>query len=258
MAIHPRVIPCLLLLNRGLVKTIQFKKPTYLGDPINVVKIFNEKEVDEIIFLDVTATIENRKPLFDYLVDITSECFMPFCYGGGIRSMQDIKTVLGLGVEKVSINSCAVENPSFIRQAAERFGTQSIIVSIDVKKNIFGKYEVFTHGGRRNTHLDPVKLAMQVAKMGAGEILLNSVDRDCMMKGYDLELIQRVSKIIEIPVVAGGGGGSIQHLVDAVCRGGASAVAAGSMFVYQGQNRAVLINYPNPADLQKAFTFPCT
>jgi len=246
-----RVIPCLLLKNKGLVKTIKFKNPKYVGDPINAVKIFNEKEVDELIFLDITATIENRKPPFNLLSQIASECFMPFSYGGGIRTLEDIKKILSLGVEKVAINSYAVENPSFIRKAAEYYGSQSIIVSIDVKKSPIGKYEIYTHGGKRAAKLDPTEFAMQMEEMGAGELFLNSVDRDGTMKGYDVELIKEISESVNIPVIASGGAGKIEDFRNAAKKGGASAVAAGSLFVFIGPYRAVLINFPTSEDLKE-------
>jgi cyclase len=250
---RPRVIPCLLLLKKGLVKTIKFKDPVYLGDPINVVKIFNDKEVDELIFLDITATLEGRQPPFEYLAEIASECFMPLGYGGGVHSLEDVRKLLNLGLEKVSINSYAVENRSFIREAADVFGSQSIVVSIDVKKDFFGKEQVYTHSGKKATGLDPVRFAVEMAEMGAGELLLNSIDRDGTMKGYDLELIKRVSRAVDIPVVACGGAGSVRDLAAAVKEGGASAAAAGSLFVFQGRHRAVLISYPSAQELQDAF-----
>jgi imidazole glycerol-phosphate synthase subunit HisF len=253
MVIHPRVIPCLLLRNKGLVKTINFKKPVYLGDPINVVKILNEKEVDELIFLDIMATLENREPLFDYMGEIASECFMPLGYGGGIKSLEDIRKILSVGIEKVVINSYAVENPAFIRQAADRFGSSTIVVSMDVRKSLWGKYEVYRHGGRKAAHLDALQWAMQVAQMGAGEIMLNSIDRDGTMQGYDLGLIKRVTASVDIPVVACGGAGNVQHLAQVVKEAGASAAAAGSMFVFQGKHRAVLISYPTQQELETAF-----
>lgn len=250
---RPRVIPCLLLKNKGLVKTVKFKEPKYLGDPINIVRIFNDKEVDELIFLDITATVERKKPPFKLLSEIASECFMPLGYGGGINDLNDVRTILSLGVEKVAINSWAVEDPSFVTTAADRFGSQSIVVSIDVKKNIFGKYQVFTQGGRQKTGLDPLKFAVQMEQMGAGELLINSIDRDGTMQGYDLSLVTQISDAVGIPVVACGGAGTVDDLAGAVNQGGASAAAAGSMFVFQGPHRAVLISYPNGDELQKAF-----
>jgi cyclase len=248
--IRTRVIPCLLLRNLGLVKTVRFRDPKYLGDPINIVKIFNDKEVDELVFLDITATVENKKPPFGLLEKIASECFMPLGYGGGVRSLEDMRTLFGIGIEKVSVNSYAVENPPFIRAAADLFGSQSVVVSMDVKKNRRGKYEVFTHSGQRATGLDPVKFAVEMEKQGAGELLLNSIDRDGTMQGYDLDLIKQVTGAASIPVIACGGASKVQDLAAVVKQGGASAAAAGSMFVFHGPHRAVLISYPSPKELQ--------
>ena len=247
-----RVIPSLLLKNGTLVKTIGFKNPHYIGDPINAVRIFNEMEVDELIFLDITATVENRKPKFNIISDIANECFMPFTYGGGINCIEDIKKILGLGVEKIAINSYAIENPSFIQKISDIFGSQSIVVSIDVKKSITGKYEIFTHCGRKETNIDAEKFAIEIEKMGAGELLLNSIDKEGTMEGYDTDLIKIISNAVKIPVIASGGAGDNNHLKQAI-RAGASAITAGSMFVYQSANRAVLINYPSQEELQLIF-----
>lgn len=251
--IRTRVIPSLLLRGQGLVKTVKFKDPTYLGDPINIVKIFNDKEVDELTFLDITATRENRKPPFALIESIASECFMPLGYGGGIRSLEDMKTLYNLGVEKISINTYAVENPAFIQAAAEIAGSQSVCVSIDVKKNFWGRYEVFTHGGTKGSGLDPVKWCQEAEKRGAGELLLNSIDRDGTRLGYDMDLVRQAASAVNIPVVACGGAASIQDLSRVVLEGGASAAAAGSMFVFQGPHRAVLISYPTQQELRNAF-----
>lgn len=248
----PRVIPCLLLKNAGLVKTVRFKDPTYVGDPINAVKIFNDKEVDELIFLDIAATVERKKPQLTLLARIAGESFMPFSYGGGIRSVDEIRDILRLGVEKVCINSQAVENPPFIQDAARVFGSSTIVVSLDVKKSFLGKYEVVIHGGRKRTRLDPVQHARFMEKMGAGELMVNSVDRDGTMAGYDLDLIKRVSEAVSIPVIACGGAGRISDFGEAVKKGGASAVAAGSLFVFHGKHRAVLISYPSIKDIREA------
>ena len=247
---RPRVIPCLLLQDRGLVKTVKFKNPKYLGDPINIVRIFNDKEVDDLVFLDIQATRENRSPAFDLLRNITSECFMPLGYGGGITSMDDVRHLLSIGIEKIILNTAAVENPTLIRSAADYAGSSSVVISIDVKKNFPNKYEVYTRCGRKSTGLDPVKHAVKVDAMGAGEILINSIDRDGTMEGYDLELIHRVSEAVGIPVVACGGAGNMGHLRDAIKLGGASAAAAGSMLVFQGPLRGVLISYPSPQELK--------
>ena len=248
--IRPRVIPCLLLKNEGLVKTVKFKDPKYLGDPINIVRIFNDKEVDELIFLDIIATVENRPPNFEILGKITSECFMPLGYGGGIRTLEEVKKLLAIGVEKIVLNTSAVENPSLIRAVADYAGSQAVVISIDVKKTMFGKYEVYTRSGRKATGLDPVKFAVEMEKQGAGELFLNSIDRDGTMQGYDLELVRRVADSVTVPVVACGGAGNIQHLAEAI-QAGASAAAAGSMFVFQGPLRGVLISYPAQEELKR-------
>jgi len=246
-----RVIPCLLLSGRRLVKTINFRNPIYVGDPINAIKIFNEKEVDELILLDIRATIENKTPQYALISEIASECFMPLCYGGGINNLDDIGKILSLGVEKIAINTNAVEIPAFIKSAADTFGSQSIVAAIDVKQVSPGRHEVFTHGGRMSTKLDPVRIVIKMVEMGAGEILLNSIDRDGTMQGYDIELIKKVTKVVSVPVIASGGAGKLSDFNDAVQNGGASAVSAGSLFVFHGKRRAVLINYPTMQELQK-------
>lgn len=251
--IPSRVIPCLLLRNHGLVKTVRFKEPTYLGDPINVVRIFNDKEVDELVFLDITATPEGKEPPFDLLARIASQCFMPLCYGGGVRTIEQMMALFTLGIEKVAVNSHAVERAAFVREAADRVGSQSVIVSIDVKRSWLGRYEVVTHGGRRKTGLDPVRWAEEMQRQGAGELLLTSVDRDGTMEGYDLDLVRRVTAAVDIPVVACGGARTIADLHAAVAEGGASAAGAGSMFVFQGPHRAVLISYPSRAELDSLY-----
>jgi len=240
-----RIIPCLLLSNKGLVKTIKFKNPRYVGDPINAVKIFNEKEVDEIAFLDINASKEQRKPAFDLIADIASECFFPFCYGGGIRTIADIRKILFLGAEKVTLNSYALENPGFIKEAAEVFGSQSIVVSIDIKRNLFEGLRVYDSCRGKPTKLDPVEYAILAEKIGAGEIFLNSVDKDGTYTGYDLEAVEKVSSAVNIPVIACGGAGSLADVTAAINIGKASAAAAGSLFVFHGKHRAVLINYPS-------------
>jgi cyclase len=249
--IRPRVIPALLLKGQGLVKTIKFKDPKYLGDPINVVKIFNEKGVDEIVLLDITATPENRGPKFDMLKDIASEAFIPLAYGGGIRSMDDVRKLLSIGIEKLIMNTAAVETPALLREVADHAGSQAVVASIDVKKNFLGKYEVFTRCGQKKTGLDPVKHAVEMEKMGAGEIIINSIDRDGTMQGYDLDLVRKVADAVRVPVVACGGAGNLSHVAEVIKEGHASAAAAGSIFVFQGPLRGVLISYPSPAELKK-------
>ena len=248
--LRTRVMPCLLLDGEALVKTVRFRRPSYVGDPVNTVRIFNEKEVDEIIILDIRATREQARPSFDLIAEIAGECFMPVTYGGGVRDVEDMKRIFQCGVEKIALNAYAVENPAFIRRASDVFGSQSIVVSMDVKKNLFGQYRVVTHGGRNRTGLDPVAHARAMAGQGAGEILLNSVDRDGTFQGFDLELIQSVVRAVDMPVIACGGAGCLEDLGRAAREGGASGVAAGSLVVYQGPNRSVLINFPQPADLE--------
>jgi imidazole glycerol-phosphate synthase subunit HisF len=249
--IRTRVIPCLLLKNAGLVKTVGFKDPRYVGDPINAIRIFNEKEVHELLFLDISATIEKKEINYEIISNIASECFMPLGYGGGIKTIDDIQRILNTGVEKVVINSSAVENPEFIRNASDMFGSQSIVISIDAKKNIFGSYDVFIFGGRTKTKFNPVQLSKEMEQMGAGEIIINSIDRDGSQTGYDIPLIKSISESVSIPVVACGGAGKIEDFGAAVSQGGASAIAAGSMFVYYGKHRAVLINFPTDDELKK-------
>lgn len=249
--IRPRVIPALLLKGQGLVKTIKFKDPKYLGDPINVVRIFNEKGVDEIVLLDITATPESRGPQFEVLKDIASEAFIPLAYGGGIRSMEDVRKLLSIGIEKLIMNTSAVENASLIRETADHAGSQAVVASIDVKKNFLGKYEVFTRCGQKKTGLDPVKHAVEMEKMGAGEIIINSIDRDGTMQGYDVDLVRRVADAVQVPVVACGGAGNLSHVSEAIKQGHASAAAAGSIFVFQGPLRGVLINYPSQKELKE-------
>lgn len=251
--LRTRVIPCLLLKGLGLVKTVGFKKPKYIGDPINAVKIFNDKEVDELAFLDIDASVKDQPPKFDLISQIAGECFMPFSYGGGIKTLEEIKNILSLGAEKVVLNTSVFQNPGLIREAAAKFGSQSIVASIDVKKTLWGKYRVYTAGGSRNTGRGPVEHAKAVEAEGAGEILLTSIDRDGTMSGYDTQLIKAVADAVDIPVIACGGAGELNHLAEAVHTGGASAAAAGSMFVFHDKNRAVLINYPTQEQLKKCF-----
>jgi cyclase len=242
---RPRIIPCLLLQNKGLVKTIRFSTPTYVGDPINAVRIFNENEADELIFLDINASQEGRLVPIDLVEKIGDEAFMPYAVGGGIRDISDVRAIIKAGAEKVVINSAAIETPELIAQAADIFGSQSIIVSIDARQSHDGTYRVYTHGGMKATGRNPVELAQQMERHGAGEIVINSIDRDGTGEGYDIELIKSITGEVQIPVIAIGGASSLEDFAVAVKEGGASAVAAGSMFVFIGRKRAVLINYPD-------------
>lgn len=241
----PRIIPVLLLKNKGLVKTIKFRKERYIGDPINAVKIFNDFRTDELVFLDITASKENRTIARDIVKDIGDEAFMPFAVGGGIKSVNDIENLLKAGAEKVIINTNAFLNDKFVEEAAEIFGSQSIVVSIDVKKSFIGKYECWIKSGTVNTKLNPVEFAKKMEDCGAGEILINSIDRDGTMIGYDIDLIKSITEVVSIPVIACGGAGKLEHLREAYFLGGAHALAAGSLFVYHGPRNAVLINYPD-------------
>lgn len=249
---RPRVIPLLLLKGKGLVKTIRFKDPTYIGDPMNAVKLFNDLEADELVFLDITATAEKRTPSIEVIQQIGEEAYMPFAVGGGIGSIEDVKKIINAGAEKVVINSSAFFNPGLIREAADFAGSQSVITCIDVKKNFFGKYEVYVKNGKKATGKSPEKYAEEMAGLGAGEIIISSIEKDGTMNGYDLELIKRVASAVEIPVVASGGAGKTAHFTEAV-NAGACAVAAGSMFVYQGSRKGVLINYPEKNELIDLF-----
>jgi imidazole glycerol-phosphate synthase subunit HisF len=240
-----RVIPVLLLKGDGLVKSVRFKDHKYVGDPFNAVRIFNEKEVDELAILDITATKEKREPDLKKIKNIASEAFMPVSYGGGITHFNQAKEILFNGIEKVIINKAAFTHPDLITQIAERFGSQSLVVSIDVKKNIWGKYKVFSDNGTVNTNYDPVEWAKVCQERGAGEILLNFIDRDGTYKGYDITILKQITKNITIPVIACGGAGSIDDFREAIKEGEASAVAAGSMFVFQRPHNAVLISYPS-------------
>lgn len=244
-----RVIPVLLLDGHGLVKTTRFRDAVYVGDPINAVKIFNEKEVDELALLDIRASRAGRAPDFDYIAGIASEAFMPASYGGGVSNLDHVERLLRGGIEKVVINSAAADRPELVTEVARRFGSQSVVVSVDVRKTFLRGYRVFIGGATRRTGRDPVTYSKEMEDRGAGEIVLTSIDREGTGRGYDLELVGRVSQAVGIPVVANGGAGSIVHFVDAVRVGGASAVVAGSMFVFHGRARGVLINYPEQAVL---------
>lgn len=250
---RPRVIPCLLLKGKGLVKTVKFKDPRYIGDPINAVRIFNEKQADELIFLDITASIEERCVSVTLMKQIANEAYMPFAVGGGITAIKQIRAALAAGAEKVVINTSSVVNPSLIKKSANMFGSQSIVISIDVAKNFWGKYEVFILSGTKGTKLDPVEHAKHMQELGAGEIFLNSMEKDGTMEGYDIEIIKKISDSVNIPVVASGGAGKLEDFKDAIYNGHASATAAGSFFVFHGNRRAVLINYPEKRELTVLF-----
>lgn len=247
-----RVIPVLLLHKGGLVKSVRFSKYTYVGDPVNAVKIFNEKEVDEIVILDIDATRDNRGPDMGRIKEITGEAFIPLAYGGGISTIEQVKELFYTGVEKVIFNYQAWTNPRLLTETAKMVGSQSVVASIDVKKNFFGKYKVYTKNATKNTDADPLTYALKMQEYGAGEIFLNVIDRDGTYAGYDLELIKAISSQLNIPLIACGGASTVQDFTAAV-KHGASAVAAGSIFVFQRAHRAVLISYPSQKELKENF-----
>jgi cyclase len=239
-----RVIPCLLISGNGVVKTKKFKSPVYIGDPINIVRIFSEKEVDELFVLDIDATVQNREPNYELISEIAGECFMPLAYGGGVKSLDQVKKLIRSGIEKVVINSEAYSSKRVISQAVEIFGSQAVVGGVDVKKGLFGDYRAVSHSGSNEINIPLDGHIMKLEELGVGELLVNSIDRDGMMTGYDLSLIARISKLVDVPMVICGGAGSISDFSSAI-NAGASAVAAGSIFVFYGKHQAVLINYPN-------------
>lgn len=251
---RPRIIPVLLIDNRDLIKTKQFGERTYLGDPVNAVKIFNIKGVDELSILDISATKNHKEPDFELLADIASEAFMPLSYGGGITNIEQIRKLLAIGYEKVVINSALVDNPDLIKEAAELYGSQSVVASIDAKKTATG-YEVYVEDGTRKTDLNPEELAKKALELGAGEIIINSIDNDGIMQGYDLQLVKSIADTVDIPVTAIGGAGGIQDLKKVITEGHAHAAAGGSMFFFCGRLRAVLITAPREEELVREGIF---
>lgn len=247
--IYPRIIPCLLVHNKGLIKTTKFKDPKYVGDPINAVKIFNEKEVDELMVIDIDATTHGTEPDYKMIKNLAIECRMPFCYGGGIKTLAQAQRIFSLGVEKIAVSSVAVENPQIVSEMAKMVGNQSVVVVLDAKKKILGnKYELYTHNAKKSTGLDPITFAIKMQKMGVGEIILNSIDQDGVMKGYDMNLINKIRNVISIPLTVLGGAGSLDDIGAVIKAHGIIGVAAGSLFVFVGKHRAVLINYPTPLE----------
>ncbi|WP_281661971.1 AglZ/HisF2 family acetamidino modification protein [Microvirgula aerodenitrificans] len=252
----PRIIPCLLLDGNGLVKTRKFKDPTYVGDPINTIKIFNDKHVDELVFLDIAASREGKEPNYALLEKLASECFMPLCYGGGVRDASQARRIIGLGIEKVSVNSAAIESSALVGAIAAELGASSTVVAVDVRRNWLGRYRVYNAACRKLTDLDPVAHVAALVKAGAGEVLINDVDADGEQKGYDLGLVRVISGAVEVPVIACGGAGSLADMRSAIHDGGASAAAAGSLFVFKGPHRAVLISYPSQEQISELLVQP--
>ena len=254
--IIPRIIPCLLLCNNGLVKGIQFKNYRYVGDPMNAVKIFSEKEADELLFLDITATKAKRITPISIIEKIADECYMPFGVGGGIKTIEEIRSLLHAGAEKVSINTTAVKNPALVKEASSIFGSQSIVVSIDVRKKWNGKYQIYSNCGTEAAKEDLLDFVVKMENYGAGEILINSIERDGTMAGYDIELIRSVANLVSIPVIACGGAGKMQDIADVIDKANASAAAAGSIFVFHGRKRGVLISYPGRGEVHELLKSP--
>lgn len=254
--LRARIIPCLLVHNKGLVKTVNFKEPKYVGDPINAVKIFNEKEVDELIVLDIDATVENRTPNFELIKNLASECRMPFCYGGGITSVEQAKKIIELGAEKIAISSSAINDPALIKNIGLEVGVQSVVVVIDVRKKgiLFGGgYDIYIKNGKEKVKVKLKDFIDQLNEIGVGEIVINSIDNDGMMKGYDIPLISMIREWTNFPITALGGAGSsidIKQLIEKFKIIGASA---GSLFVFKGKYKAVLINYPNREEKLRLF-----
>lgn len=248
-SVRPRVIPVLLLKGNVLVKSIGFKNPKYIGDPINAVKIYNDLKADELVFLDIEATKEKRLISLDFVKDVGEEANMPFAVGGGIRSLEDIRSIIAAGAEKVVINSYAVENPDFIADAADAFGSSTIAICIDVKKKLFGGLQTWTMAGTKASGFSPAAFAKLMEEKGAGEIIIQSIEKDGEMNGYDISLVKQIAEAVTIPVIALGGAGNMQHLKDGFEKGYANGLAGGSMFVYQGTKRGVLVSYPEKEEM---------
>jgi cyclase len=232
---------------------VKFKNPKYVGDPLNAIKIFNEKEVDELIFLDIDASKEGREPDYELIRDFAGECFMPVCYGGGVRTVEQMKKIFSLGIEKISLDVAALDDLSIVRKAAEFFGNQSIVVTIDIKKSLLGKYQIYNHARKKTVSFPLISYLREVERAGAGELLINSVDRDGTQEGYDLALLKTVVENVTIPVIACGGASSLNDFRLARKEAGVAAVAAGSFFVFHGKHRAVLITYPKYEELERLF-----
>lgn len=250
---RPRIIPVLLLKNKGLVKSIKFRNHRYIGDPINAVKIFNDLKADELVFLDIMASKENRTISLEFIKKVGEEANMPFAAGGGISTLDQIKKIIAVGTEKVVINTSAVTEVGFIRKASEEFGSSTIVVCIDVKKRFLRDEQTWILSGTKSTSISPVDFAQQMEENGAGELIIQSIDRDGTMNGYDIPLIRKISQAVSIPIVALGGAGNMEHLKQAYSEGYANGLAVGSMFVYQGARNGILINYPEKAEIETLF-----
>lgn len=253
--LSPRIIPCLLVHNKGLVKTVKFKDPKYVGDPINTVKIFNEKEVDELIVLDIDATVDNKEPNYKMIENLAAECRMPLCYGGGIKTVEQATRIFNLGVEKIALSSAAVEDPDLVAEIVKNVGSQSVVIVIDVKKRIFGGYDIYSHNGTKNRKKDLKKFIEEMQSLGVGELIFNFIDNDGVMQGYDLDLIENIKPFIDIPITVLGGAGSLDDITKLVQKFGIIGCAAGSLFVFKGKYKAVLISYPKNEEKNKILNY---
>ena len=243
--LRPRIIPSLLIHDKGLVKTVKFKDHKYIGDPINAVKIFNEKEVDELAIFDIDATVLGNEPNYILIEKLANQSRMPLCYGGGVKTVKQAQKIFSLGVEKIALSSSIIQNPNLITEISEKVGSQSVIVVLDVKKKLLGGYEIYTHNGKKSTGISPIKFAKMAQKFGAGEVIINSIDNDGMMNGFDMNIIAKVREEITIPLTVLGGAANLEDIKKVILKHGIVGVAAGSLFVFRGVYKAVLINYPS-------------
>lgn len=250
---RPRIIPVLLLRDKGLVKSKRFKDYRYIGDPINAVRIFNDMKADELVFLDILASKEKRTVSLDFVKAVGEEANMPFAVGGGITTIEDIRSIIGAGAEKAILNTAAARNPDFVKQAANTFGSSTISVCIDVKKNWLGQERIWMLNGKKQAKYNPIEFAKLMEENGAGEVIIQSIDHDGIMEGYNLPLITKIAESVSIPVVALGGAGKLEHMWEAYTKGYATGLAAGSMFVYHGSRRGILINYPDYQEIIQTF-----
>lgn len=251
--LRPRIIPSLLVHEGGLVKTVNFKNPKYVGDPINAVKIFNEKVVDELAIFDIDASVLGKEPNYKLIENLALQSRMPLCYGGGVKTVEQAQRIFGLGIEKIALSSVVSQNPDIITQIASKVGSQSVIAVLDIKKKLLGGYEVYIHNGKKATGKDPIKFVEELQLLGVGEIIINSIDQDGVMKGYDLNLISKIREQISVPLTVLGGAGSLGDIKKVIDTHGVIGVAAGSLFVFKGKYKAVLINYPNKAEKENLF-----
>lgn len=256
--LRPRIIPCLLVHNNGLVKTVKFKEGKYVGDPINAVKIFNEKEADELVVLDIDATVKGNEPNYSMIEKLANESRMPLCYGGGIKNAKQAKKIFSLGIEKIAISSAAIENPEFIMEVSKVVGSQSVVVVVDVKKKMFGGYEILTHNATKKHKINLESYIKKIQELGCGEIVLNSIDNDGVMKGYDVKLVEKLKPLIKVPLTVLGGASDLEDMKNLIEKFGIIGCAAGSIFVFKGKYKAVLINYPSWSKREKDYLISMT